>query len=198
MQHAADLLTRWPALQVAAKRDRLRHGLRVSPGPIANRVRADTGSAQRAASAMWRHEPSAWSASPEVQATIANRLGWLTSPGPMADSLDRLRGFADGIKGDGFTDVVLLGMGSSLAPEVLRAIVGTAPGRPRFRMLDSRDPDAIRAAATPRQTLYLLASKSARRSSRTRSPRISAACWKTRASRGGRIISSRSPTTVPN
>ena len=51
--------------------------------------------------------------------------------------------------------------GSSLAPEVLRAIVGTAPGWPRFRMLDSTDPDAIRAAATtPRQTLYLLASKS--------------------------------------
>ncbi len=162
MQHAADLLTRWPALQVAAKRDRLRRGLRVSPGPIANRVRADTASAQRAAAAMWRHEPSAWSASPEVQQTIANRLGWLTSPGLMADSLERLRAFADGIKRGGFTDVVLLGMGgSSLAPEVLRAIVGTAPGWPRFRMLDSTDPDAIRAAATPpRQTLYLLASKS--------------------------------------
>ena len=111
---------------------------------------------------MWRREPSAWSASPEVQATIANRLGWLTSPGLMADSLERLRVFADGIKRDGFSDVVLLGMGgSSLAPEVLRAIVGTAPGWPRFRMLDSTDPDAIRAAATtPRQTLYLLASKS--------------------------------------
>ena len=39
---------------------------------------------------------------------------------------------------DGFTDVVLLGMvGSSLAPEVLRAVLGVKPGRPRFRMVDS-------------------------------------------------------------
>jgi transaldolase/glucose-6-phosphate isomerase len=162
MEHVADLLTRWPALDVAARRDSLRRSLRITPGPISDRVRADTAAAQLAAAAMWRREPSAWSTSPEVQATIANRLGWLSSPILMADSLERLRAFADGIKGDGFTDVVLLGMGgSSLAPEVLRAIVGTAPGRPRFHMLDSTDPDAIRAAATtPRQTLYLLASKS--------------------------------------
>ena len=73
----ADLLTRWPALEVAVKRDRLRRSLRIAPGPISARVRADTAPAQRAAGAMWRREPSAWSASPEVQATIANRLGWL-------------------------------------------------------------------------------------------------------------------------
>ena len=111
---------------------------------------------------MWRRDPSAWSDAADVQATIANRLGWLDSPALMADSLDRLQAFADGVKRDGFTDVVLLGMGgSSLAPEVLRSIVGTAPGWPRFHMLDSTDPDAIRAAATPpRHTLYLLASKS--------------------------------------
>ena len=66
------------------------------------------------------------------------------------------------MKHDGFTDVVLLGMGgSSLAPEVLRAIVGIAPGYPRLHMLDSTDPSAVRAAATrPDRTLYLLASKS--------------------------------------
>jgi len=162
MEHAADLLTRWPALDVAARRDRLRRSLRIAPGPITNRVGADAAPAQLAAGAMWRRDPSAWSTSPEVQATIANRLGWLTSPILMADSLDRLRDFAGGVRRDGFTDVVLLGMGgSSLAPEVLRAIVGTAAGWPRFHMLDSTDPDAIRAAATtPRQTLYLLASKS--------------------------------------
>jgi transaldolase/glucose-6-phosphate isomerase len=51
--------------------------------------------------------------------------------------------------------------GSSLAPEVLRSIVGVAPGWPRFHMLDSTDPDGVRAVATPpRHTLYLLASKS--------------------------------------
>src|SRR5947208_13089371 len=86
----------------------------------------------------------------------------MSSPALMADSIDRLRSFAAAVKRDGFTDVVLLGMGgSSLAPEVLRAVVGVAAGWPRFRMLDSTDPAAVRAAATPpATTLYLLASKS--------------------------------------
>lgn len=51
--------------------------------------------------------------------------------------------------------------GSSLAPEVLRAVLGIAPDWPRFHMLDSTDPAAIRAVATPpARTLYILASKS--------------------------------------
>ena len=51
--------------------------------------------------------------------------------------------------------------GSSLAPEVLRAILGVSPGWPSFHMLDSTDPAAVRAVATPpERTLYLLASKS--------------------------------------
>ena len=162
MQNASDLLTRWPALEVAAKRDRLQRSLRVSPGPVASRFRADAATAGRAAAGMWRHDPSAWSAAKDVQAIIANRLGWLDSPALMADSLERLKTFADGVKRDGFTDVVLLGMGgSSLAPEVLRSIIGAAPGWPRLHMLDSTDPAAIRAAATPpAHTLYILASKS--------------------------------------
>ena len=162
MQNAPDLLTRWPALEVAARRSRLQHSLHLSAGPIAARFGADAATAARAAAALWRRETAAWSSAPDVQATIANRLGWLDSPGLMADSLDRLRTFAAGVTRDGFTDVVLLGMGgSSLAPEVLRSVVGTAPGWPRLLMLDSTDPAAIRAAATPpAHTLYLLASKS--------------------------------------
>ena len=80
----------------------------------------------------------------------------------MADSLERLRTFAAGVRRDGFTHVVLLGMGgSSLAPEVLRAVIGVAPGWPTLHMLDSTDPAAVRAAATPPEhTLYLLSSKS--------------------------------------
>jgi glucose-6-phosphate isomerase len=80
----------------------------------------------------------------------------------MSGRVERIRTFAEGVRRDGFTDVVLLGMGgSSLAPEVLRAVVGVAPGWPRFQMLDSTDPAAVRAAATPPdRTLYLLASKS--------------------------------------
>src|SRR6266853_653966 len=104
-------------------------------------------------------DASLWSSSADVQAKIRNRLGWLDSPQLMAGSVGRLTSFATSIKNLGFTDVVLLGMGgSSLAPEVLRAIVGVAPDWPRFHMLDSTDPAAVRATATPpATTLYILA-----------------------------------------
>src|SRR5882672_7662963 len=129
----------------------LRNSLRLSIDRSLDAVRA----ADLAAKGLWRRQPAAWSSAPDVQARIANRLGWLDSPGLMARSIDRLRSFADGIRRDGFTDVVLLGMGgSSLAPEVLRAIVGVAPGWPRFHMLDSTDPAAVLAVSTdPRRTL---------------------------------------------
>jgi glucose-6-phosphate isomerase len=62
----------------------------------------------------------------------------------------------------GFTDIVLLGMGgSSLAPEVLRSVLGVAGDLPRFRVLDSVDPDAVRGAlARAGSSLFILASKS--------------------------------------
>jgi glucose-6-phosphate isomerase len=162
MPHASDLLTRWPELDVPNRRERLQNSLYVRSGPLAARLRSDAAPAARAADAVWRRDPSGWSGAADVQAAIANRLGWLDSPVLMAESLERLRSFADGIRRAGFTDVVLLGMGgSSLAPEVMRAIVGVASGWPRLHMLDSTDPDSIRAATTsPRETLYLFASKS--------------------------------------
>ena len=58
-----------------------------------------------------------------------------------------MRAFADSVAQGGFTDVVLLGMGgSSLAPEVLRQVLCPPDRVPRFHVLDSVDPDAVRAA----------------------------------------------------
>jgi transaldolase/glucose-6-phosphate isomerase len=161
MRSAHELMTRWPALDVPAKRARLNNSLHLSPR-LVEAVASSTAIAERAAKALWRGEPSAWGGDAAVQKEIADRLGWLQSPLLMADSIDRLQTFATGIKRAGFTDVVLLGMGgSSLAPEVLRAVIGVAAGWPRLHMLDSTDPAAVRAAATPpARTLYLLASKS--------------------------------------
>ncbi len=112
--------------------------------------------------ALWQGRVGAWSDDPGVQASISNRLGWLRSPEMLSGQLDRLAAFADRVRIDGFTDVVLLGMGgSSLAPEVLRAVVGSAPGAPRFRMLDSVDPEAVRRVFDRvERTLFLFASKS--------------------------------------
>jgi transaldolase / glucose-6-phosphate isomerase len=158
----SDLLTRWPALDVVAKRTRLQGRFHCSPGPLADALNAFRDQAEQASAGLWRHDASTWSAEADVQQKIANRLGWLDSPALMADSLARLHAFATRVARDGFTDVVLLGMGgSSLAPEVLRAVLGGAPGWPRLHMLDSTDPAAVQKAATaPERTLYLISSKS--------------------------------------
>jgi glucose-6-phosphate isomerase len=161
MHSAHDLLTRWPALDVAAKRARLQHSFQLFPGQAVD-IASDIDAAARAMAGLWIREPVVWSADAAVQQKIANRLGWLTSPALMAEAIPRLELFADAVRRDGFTDVVLLGMGgSSLAPEVLRAVLGVAPGWPRFHMLDSTDPSAVRAVATePARTLFIIASKS--------------------------------------
>ena len=147
---------------VVDKRARLRGSLHWSPGPLNKLFNTNVEAAARAAAGLWRRDPAVWSDDPATQQKVSDRLGWLRSPTLMAASIDRLNAFARDTRRDGITDVVLLGMGgSSLAPEVLRAIVGVAPGSPRFQMLDSTDPAAVRAIdSPPDRTLYLLASKS--------------------------------------
>ena len=113
-------------------------------------------------SALWERKLDVWSSDPKTRQLIANRLGWLQAIEFVTPIVPRLRTFADAVTHGGFTDVVLLGMGgSSLAPEVLRQVVGPADKGLRFRVLDSVDPDAVRAAMDrPRDTLFVLASKS--------------------------------------
>src|SRR6185369_2334643 len=128
MQSVDELMTRWPALDVSGKRARLSHSLH-RPAGLDQAISRATPAGERAARALWRSDPAAWAADPATQKEIGERLGWMTSPRLMADSIGRLKAFAAGIKRDGFTDVVLLGMGgSSLAPEVLRAVIGASPG----------------------------------------------------------------------
>jgi len=149
-------------LDVIDKRARLHGSLRWAPGPLTEQFNTSIDAAARIAAGLWRRDASVWSAEAATQHKVANRLGWLQSPELMSRSIDRLQAFAKDVARGGITDVVLLGMGgSSLAPEVLRAIVGVRPGSPGFRMLDSTDPAAVRSVATPpAHTLYLLASKS--------------------------------------
>jgi glucose-6-phosphate isomerase len=136
--------------------------LQLALGSLESHVRAAASDAERAAVMLKQRDPSLWSRAADVQAKIARRFGWLDSPQLMANSVRLLKLFATSVRDSGFTDVVLLGMGgSSLAPEVLRRVVGVAPGYPQFHMLDSTDPEAVRASATPpAQTLYIIASKS--------------------------------------
>jgi glucose-6-phosphate isomerase len=151
-----------PRPTISRRRARLEDSLSLSPGPLEQAISTYRAIAMRAAAGLFKRDASVWSSDAAVQQKIANRLGWLTAPASMSDSIVRLRTFAEAAQREQFSDVVLMGMGgSSLAPEVLRAILGVAPGRPRFLMIDSTDPAAVRSVATaPERTLYVLASKS--------------------------------------
>ena len=91
-------------------------------------------------------------------------LGWLTLPMQERDGVERAVQFADEVKAEGTTDVVLLGMGgSSLAPDVMGSIIGRTEGYPTLHVVDSTDPGQIRSverAIDFRRTLFLVASKS--------------------------------------
>jgi glucose-6-phosphate isomerase len=138
--------------------------LSLDPGAVAAPLDAAFSRLEqfRFADALWNRTLEIWSTDPAVQSKVANRLGWLSALDFAAPVLDRVRGFAEGVRSGGFTDVVLLGMGgSSLAPEVMRQVLGVRPGYPRFRMLDSVDPDAVRDALNEAGTsLFVFASKS--------------------------------------
>jgi glucose-6-phosphate isomerase len=95
---------------------------------------------------------------------IADRLGWLTIAERTLADLPAVEAFAEETRGEGFSDVVLLGMGgSSLAPEVLRRSFAHRDGWPRLHVLDSTDAATIRAvqqAVDLERTLFVVSSKS--------------------------------------
>lgn len=115
----------------------------------------------RIISRIWAHDHTVWKPEPTE---ITNRLGWLHSPEVMGESVKRLTAFVKGVRKDGYTDALLLGMGgSSLAPEVLRKTFGVKEGYLNLAVLDSTDPGYILAHAerlTPSHTLFIVSTKS--------------------------------------
>jgi len=78
--------------------------------------------------------------------------------------LHRMKEIAEEIRGSGFSDILLLGMGgSSLCPEVMERTFGRVKGYPKFYVLDSTDPTQIRALAGKidlSHTIFIVSSKS--------------------------------------
>ena len=108
---------------------------------------------------LWAGDKALWTGTDEDQWT-----GWLRVVDEELAKVADLEAFAAQVKQQGFTDVVLLGMGgSSLGPEVLAKTFGDQAGWPRFHMLDSTDPAQIgrldRAIQIER-TLFITSSKS--------------------------------------
>jgi transaldolase/glucose-6-phosphate isomerase len=106
---------------------------------------------------LWQRDKSLWTGTDEDR-----WLGWLDTVG--ADQIKSYQAFADVIRGEGFTDALLLGMGgSSLGPEVLATVFGHKQNFPRLRMLDSTDPAQIKAIESTLdlgKTLFIVSSKS--------------------------------------
>ena len=106
---------------------------------------------------LWHKDKTIWTGDDEDK-----WLGWLSSA-EQADIAD-YEDFARRVKGQKFTDAVVLGMGgSSLAPEVLAATFSKASGFPKLRVLDSTDPAQVRAmekAVNLAKTLFIVSSKS--------------------------------------
>src|SRR6266404_1899611 len=104
---------------------------------------------------LWHRDKSIWTGTDE-----AKWLGWLTSVAS-ADIAD-YEDFARRVKGQNFTDAVVLGMGgSSLGPEVLAETVAKKPGFPKLHVLDSTDPAQVRAmekAIDIARTLFIVSS----------------------------------------
>jgi len=106
---------------------------------------------------LWSHDKSVWTGTDEDK-----WLGWLNSPAA-ADVAD-YEDFARRVKGQNFSDAVVLGMGgSSLGPEVLAETFARKPGFPKLHVLDSTDPAQVRAmekAVDIAKTLFIVSSKS--------------------------------------
>jgi glucose-6-phosphate isomerase len=113
---------------------------------------------------IWKKDASVWSTDEKVQNAIEGRLGWLDVPDWTLKHLDEISEFAEGVRKDGITTVVILGMGgSSLCVETLRDTFGAKEGYPKLLVLDSTHPDQIldiERACDLKKTLFIVASKS--------------------------------------
>ncbi|MFL5822122.1 MAG: bifunctional transaldolase/phosoglucose isomerase [Solirubrobacteraceae bacterium] len=132
-------------------------------GHVAERIKG--AMAESVAQRVWRRDPSLWGGPgvPEIE----DRLGWLTVADAMLERAPELQEFAQECRSEGFTDVVLLGMGgSSLGPEVIRrsfARNGAIGDGLRLQVLDSTHPDvvdAVQKSVDLEKTLFIVSSKS--------------------------------------
>ena len=136
---------------------------RFGPATDAVAEALDRAQANDVARRLWAADLSLWTQNPLVQNQIADSLGWLRVAESMRAGVSDLAAWSAEIAGQ-VDDVVLLGMGgSSLAPEVMAAVIPQAEGSPRLTVLDTTDPAAIRRVESGlnlARSLFIVASKS--------------------------------------
>jgi transaldolase/glucose-6-phosphate isomerase len=145
------------------------HQREVLPAALATAVEAEVLRLSQAGAPkrLWDGDPKLYTQDPAHETSIKTRLGWLRSPALMQTKVAKMEAFVADVRGAGFTDAVLLGMGgSSLAPDVLsRTFAGQAGSKAALRLhvLDNTDPAAVLAvdkAVEGKKTLFIVASKS--------------------------------------
>ena len=108
---------------------------------------------------LWKKDASLWTNTDE-----SKWLSWLDIVGQELADVSKFKALAAEIREDGFTHLVLLGMGgSSLAPEVFSLTFGKQGRSPELLVLDSTDPvqiKSLRDKIDPARTLFCVSSKS--------------------------------------
>ncbi|WP_428377701.1 bifunctional transaldolase/phosoglucose isomerase [Lichenicoccus sp.] len=108
---------------------------------------------------IWERDASVWTGRDET-----SWLVWLDIIDERLAHQGELTSFQKEVKACGFSDVLLLGMGgSSLGPEVLAETFGHRGGYPRLHVLDSTDPQQVKAFENKidlANTLFIVSSKS--------------------------------------
>lgn len=123
----------------------------------------DSWDRQQFSRLLWAKDPTPWK-QPEGTPELVDRLGWLNVADTMLNRVEELTSFAEEIRSEGITSVVVLGMGgSSLSPEVSYEVFGSAEGFPKLFVLDSTVPAAIldiERHIDLASTLFVVSSKS--------------------------------------
>ncbi|MCB1005556.1 MAG: hypothetical protein KDB35_15335 [Acidimicrobiales bacterium] len=129
-------------------------------GPAVDEAIADLV-ARDAVARVWSGDHTLWQDDPTE---VADRLGWLRVGPEIAAAQADLDAFAADVFAEGFTHVLVMGMGgSSLFPEVVASTFTRADDRPRLSVLDSTDPAAIgrvESSLDLDRTLFVASSKS--------------------------------------
>jgi transaldolase / glucose-6-phosphate isomerase len=107
---------------------------------------------------LWTGDAALWTGSDE-----AEWLGWLNIVAEQRQRMGSLASLAEDIRGQGFSHMLLLGMGgSSLGPDFFAETFRDENG-PSLLVLDSTDPAQIRTVESridPAKTLFIVSSKS--------------------------------------
>src|SRR5262249_17835423 len=131
------------------------------PGALGSEVTAKLKDwdAQGGTRRLWAGDASAWTGADE-----ASWIGWIGIVDQQLENLAVLKSLQEEVKKEGFTHLLLLGMGgASLCPEGWRETFGRVAGFPELLVLDSTDPAQVKSfeeRINLEKTLFVVSSKS--------------------------------------